>query len=162
MGLFHSTLKPMFKMSETSIYSTRGLGSFALCKLVNCIFDCFYLHWFIVYLLQLFVWALLWSQPSRPPPALTWKPGWSKQLLSSFSPNLLFANILYFEPKIWAHFASPGMNPLFSARKTKYCILCVCILYGNVRSAVHNTVCKSFTNSWCRYLFYLSKTRKIM
>lgn len=54
------------------------------------------------------------------------------------------------------------MNPLFSARKTKYCILCVCILYGNVRSAVHNTLCKSFTNSWCRYLFYLSTTRKIM
>lgn len=25
-------------MSEMSIYSTRGLGSFALCKLVNCIF----------------------------------------------------------------------------------------------------------------------------
>lgn len=40
-------------MSETSIYSTRGLGSFALCKLVNCIFDCFYLHWFIVYILQI-------------------------------------------------------------------------------------------------------------
>lgn len=52
------------------------------------------------------------------------------------------------------------MNPFFSARKTKYCILCVCILYGNVRSAVHNTVCKSFTNSWCRYLFYLKNRGK--
>lgn len=43
-------------MSEMSIYSARGLGSFALCKLVNCIFDCFfffYLHWFIVYILQI-------------------------------------------------------------------------------------------------------------
>lgn len=40
-------------MSEMSIYSIRGLGSFALCTLVNCIFDCFYLHWFIVYILQM-------------------------------------------------------------------------------------------------------------